>query len=622
MCGICGIVAGASLEETHLQAMNQTLVHRGPDGYGIDAEAGLAMRRLAIIDVGGSEQPLYNEDKSATLVFNGEIYNYQTLRHTLQQQGHTFRTEGDGETIVHLYEQVGLDAPQHLRGQFAFAVWDANQRQLMLARDRFGQKPLYYYHGRYQGEPVFVFGSEIKALLAHPAVPKASAFSEGDTLALYLAYGYVPAPLTAFKGIYALPPAHRLILSADNTLTIEPYWHAPRFAPADANADENDYLEALRTHIDEATRLRMIADVPLGAFLSGGLDSSLIVALMQRASNQTVRTFSIGFEGDASFDETSYAQQVAQHLGTEHTAFTVTPDALALLPDLVRHHDQPFADSSAIPTFLVSQMTRQHVTVALTGDGGDELFAGYERFYAAQLVQKLGIVPRPLWAGLAGILGALPEGTGYYNVVKRARRFADGARQPLAHAYFDWVRLFNAEWVHDLAHSNDHAQAHFTRYLGDEHNLQGILYANMTSYLPDDLLIKADRCSMQASLEARAPFLDHVLAEYAATIPLNLKLKGRTTKYILKQASRGILPDSIIDRPKHGFGVPLGAWLRRDASQVRSMLLDDRRIIGAQIDRNAVQRLLEEHTQGKRDHGQRLWALLTLVQWHEITPIP
>jgi asparagine synthase (glutamine-hydrolysing) len=254
--------------------------------------------------------------------------------------------------------------------------------------------------------------------------------------------------------------------------------------------------------------------------------------------------------------------------------------------------------------------------------GGDELFAGYERFYAAQLVQKLGIVPRPLWAGLAGILGALPEGTGYYNVVKRARRFADGARQPLAHAYFDWVRLFNAEWVHDLAHSNDHAQAHFTRYLGDEHNLQGILYANMTSYLPDDLLIKADRCSMQASLEARAPFLDHVLAEYAATIPLNLKLKGRTTKYILKQASRGILPDSIIDRPKHGFGVPLGAWLRRDASQVRSMLLDDRRIIGAQIDRNAVQRLLEEHTQGKRDHGQRLWALLTLVQWHEITPIP
>lgn len=623
MCGICGIVHPNQQrppERETLQRMNATLHHRGPDGEGFYTAdgVGLAMRRLAIIDVDGSEQPLYSEDERVVVVFNGEIFNFAQLRQTLIQQGHVFRTQGDGETIVHLYEQHGEAMPDYLRGQFAIALWDASTRQLFLARDRFGQKPLYYYHAIHEGTPIFVFASEIKALLRHPAVPRKSAFQDPVILAYYLAYGYIPAPHTAFEGIFALPPAHTLRITADGDLHIKPYWHPPAFAPTDAFANEADYLDPLRQQLAEAVRLRMIADVPLGAFLSGGLDSSLIVALMQAETNQTVQTFSIGFAQDDSYDETTHAEHVARHLDTHHTAFTVTPDALSLLPDLVYHHDQPFADTSAIPTFLVSQMTRQSVTVALTGDGGDELFAGYDRFYAVTLMRRLRALPRPLWGGLARVLGALSEGTGYYDRLKRARRFADGARQPLAHAYFDWVRVFNARQISALIGADDdHALRHFDQYFGNKVDLGAILHVNQRSYLPDNLLIKADRCSMQASLEARAPFLDHVLAEYVATIPLNLKLKGATTKHILKQVARGMLPNAIIDRPKHGFGAPVGTWLRRDNQQIRDFLLSHSAITGKLLNQQAVIHLLDEHEQGKRDHGQRLWALLTLAQWHD-----
>ena len=620
MCGICGVIHfdGAPVSAPSLRAMNDLLRHRGPDdaGYFIEDAVGLAMRRLKIIDIAGSDQPLTNEDGSVVVIFNGEIYNFRALRDTLAQRGHRFKTDGDGETIAHLYEEYGAAMPEHLRGMFAIALWDKRRGRLLLARDRLGQKPLYFYRDRH----IFAFASEIKALLAHPDVPRVSRFSADDPSALmaYLSFGYLPAPDTAFHGIHMLEPARTLEVSMAGAVHERCYWKLDKLAPPEPNAKTGDYLSELREKMDEALKLRLISDVPLGAFLSGGLDSSLIVALMRRHSNATIKTFSIGFEGDDSFDETPWAEKVARHLGTEHRAFHVKPDAMNLLSELVWHHDQPFADSSAIPTYLVSKLTREHVTVALTGDGGDELFAGYERFYAAALTDKFSILPRGFLRMAAGLLGLLPEGTAYYDPIKRARRFLRAAGMSPHDAYFDWVRVFNRELLDELVGSSDAGRVSLAPYLSaaQGHPVAALVEANMRSYLPDDLLIKADRCSMAASLEARAPFLDHKLAEFAATIPFNLKLKGSRTKHILKEAARGALPDDIIERKKHGFGIPLGAWLRRDMGPVRDTLLNRRARERGLLDMPTVQRLIAEHKTGKRDHNRQLWALLTLEEWH------
>ena len=633
MCGICGVIHfnGKPVTRQLLAGMNDTLTHRGPDGdgYYIDGAVGLAMRRLKIIDIAGSDQPLSNEDGSVALIFNGEIYNYRELRRLLEQRGHRLRTAGDGETIAHLYEDYGADALKHLRGMFALALWDARRGRLLLARDRFGQKPLYYY----QDSKIFVFASEIKALLAHPDVPAVSAFERGDRRALaeYLSFGYVPAPQTAFRGVRVLESATWLEIDLAGSVKSGRYWDLPALAPPDPAAKAATCLGELREQLEEAVKLRLVSDVPLGAFLSGGLDSSLIVAWMQKHSNAAVKTFSIGFAGDDSFDETPYAEQVARRLGTEHHSFRVEPEALSLLPELVWHHDQPFADSSAIPTYLVSKLTRERVTVALTGDGGDELFAGYERFYAAELMRRLGVVPAALMRGAAGVLRLLPEGTGYYDTVKRARRFTRAAGQRLEDAYFDWVRVFDDELLAEIAApstlgphvatgggKSPHPGALGLRRYLDNRPGRGVVRlveANMRSYLPDDLLIKADRCSMMASLEARAPFLDHELAAYVATIPFNLKLKGAATKHILKEAARGLLPDAIIERKKHGFGLPLGAWLRRDMAPVRDILLSRRARERGLLRMAVVERLISEHEAGRRDHNRQLWALLTLEEW-------
>ncbi len=619
MCGICGLIhfEGKPATRQLLAGMNDRLLHRGPDGEGyfIDGAAGLAMRRLKIIDIAGSDQPLTNEDGSIALIFNGEIYNYRELRQGLEARGHRFKTDGDGETIVHLYEDCGDEAPTRLRGMFALALWDRRRGRLLLARDRFGQKPLYYYQDR----KVFVFASEIKALLAHPAAPRVSRFDGGHqgALAEYLSYGYVPAPDTAFAGIKMLQPAMTLQVDRAGALAQKRYWEAPRLAPPDPSAKAETYIGDLRERLEEAVKLRLVSDVPLGAFLSGGLDSSLIVALMQKHSNSDVKTFSIGFEGDESFDETAYAQEVARRLETKHTAFRVQPDAMSLLSELLWHHDQPFADSSALPTYLVSQLTREHATVALTGDGGDELFAGYERFYAAALMQKLRFLPAPFLRRAAGLLRRLPEGAGYYDPLKRARRFARAASLGLEAAYFDLVRVFDAELLAEICPGAGRAPS-LEPYMDarQPHPVAQLVEANMRSYLPDDLLIKADRCSMMASLEARAPFLDHKLAEYTATIPFNLKLNGSRTKHILKEAARGLLPDSIIDRKKHGFGVPLGAWLRRDMESAREILLSRRARERGLLAMTVVERLIGEHESGRRDHSRQLWALLTLEEWH------
>ncbi|MCY4466294.1 MAG: asparagine synthase (glutamine-hydrolyzing) [Chloroflexi bacterium] len=620
MCGICGLIHfdDQPVDSRALSAMNAQLRHRGPDGEGafIAGGLGLAMRRLKIIDIAGSDQPLHNEDGAIQLVFNGEIYNYRELRRQLDARGHRFHTAGDGETIAHLYEEQGADAVGKLRGMFALALWDGREKKLLLARDRLGQKPLYYYHDR----RIFVFASEIKALLAQPAVPRISRFSPDDPAALmdYLSFGYIPAPDTAFAGIKMLEPGTILQVDLAGAVHTRRYWTPPPQAPPEVNARAADYKEELRAQLDEAVRLRLISDVPLGAFLSGGLDSSLIAALMRRHSNAEIKTFSIGFVGDDSFDETSYAEIVARHLGTQHQAFRVEPMSLDLLPRLVWQHDQPFADSSAIPTFLVSQMTREHVTVALTGDGGDELFAGYERFYAAQLMQRLSFVPAPIMRGLSRLLERLPEGTTYYDRARRTRRFARAAGMPLHDAYFDMVRLFSADLLDEIVPGKRSSAPSLAAWINAQQSqpVAALLEANLTSYLPDDLLIKADRCSMATSLEVRAPFLDHQLAEYAAGIPFNLKLRRAQTKHILKEAARDLLPDAIIDRKKHGFGIPLGAWLRRDMRPVRDLLLSrparDRGLLKLPV----VERLIEQHETGQRDKNRQLWALLTLEEWH------
>ena len=431
--------------------MNERLRHRGPDGEGIllQGPVGLAMRRLKIIDAAGSDQPLYNEDGGLSLIFNGEIYNYRGLRQSLIQRGHRFQTAGDGETILHLYEDYGEEALSHLRGMFALALWDARRGRLLLARDRFGQKPLYFY----QDARIFAFASEIKALLAHPDIPGESRFSQADGRAMadYLSYGYIPAPDTAFRDIHMLEPATTLSIDLAGEGSQRRYWQLPALAPAQPAARLDTYVDELRAKLDEAVKLRLISDVPLGAFLSGGLDSSLIVALMRRHSPAAIKTFSIGFAGDDSFDETAYAERVARHLGTAHQSFRVEPQALSLLSDLVWHHDQPFADSSAIPTYLVSKLTRQQVTVALTGDGGDELFVGYERFRAAQLISRMRPLPKGAFKLAAAMLARLPEGTAYDDRVKRTRRFMHAAALPVSDAYFDLLRVFSADLLAEIA---------------------------------------------------------------------------------------------------------------------------------------------------------------------------
>ncbi len=621
MCGICGILNmdGAPVDSLVLDAMNATLVHRGPDQGAaiIKQPCGLANRRLAILDLSPSGAlPMQNASGSITMAYNGEVYNFPALRRALEAQGYTFRSRSDAEVVIALYERHGLDFLDHLRGMFALALWDAPNHTLVLARDRLGQKPLYYY----QNDTRLVFGSEIKALLQHPDVPRQPA---RHLTPLLLAYGYVPAPLTFFEGIRMLLPGHVLIWRGGTT-DIHPYWTPPPFAGADPHARVADYLDELRATLEEAVTLRLLSDVPLGAFLSGGLDSSLIVAYMQRHMTEPVKTFAVGFTGEPSYDETTHARRVAEHLQTDHREFIVEPDTIALLPFLVWHHDQPFADSSAIPTYLVSKHTREHVTVALTGDGGDELFAGYERFHAATLAARYRRLPAFVRTGIASLVGSLPEATSYRGVVQRARRFVEGAALAPATAYFSWVRVFDDDLLGALVDgTHDPAPtAHFAALfdsVGARDLTAQLLDTNLITYLPDDLLIKTDRSSMAPSLEARAPFLDHKLVELTARIPSSLKLRGGETKHILKQAATGLLPDDIIHRKKHGFGVPVGRWFREDLRDyARDILLDPATAARGYFDAPALQHLLDEHASGQRNHGQRIWTLLTFEWWHRL----
>jgi asparagine synthase (glutamine-hydrolysing) len=638
MCGICGWFAftpDRPLDPALATRMNNTLAHRGPDDAGVVTfdQAALAMRRLSIIDLATGHQPIANEGETCWVVFNGEIYNYRDLRRQLETHGYYFHTRSDTEVVLHAYEEWGQDCVRHLRGMFAIAIYDrraphANGNEtdnghaptgggrLFLARDRVGKKPLYYYHD----DAHLLFASEIKALLVHPHVPRRV---NHYAIPLYLTYGYVPAPLTMFEGIYELPPGHTLTVS-DGKIAIDPYWDVANLHTDAEALSEQDYSHRLEELFEEAVRIRLMSDVPLGAFLSGGLDSTAIVACMTRLMDQPVKTFAIGFTDEPSFNELEYARLAARTYRTDHHEFMVQPNAVDLVRGLVWHYDQPFADSSAIPTYLVAKLTREHVTVALTGDGGDELFAGYERFAAARLAETYSRAPQFLRTALLRLLSTFPESTSYYSPVRRMRRFIEHAPLPLAQRYLSWVGIFHNGFLPELLRGSVDVDpvSHFTSYF---HQVQGadlisqLLTVNAKTYLPGDLLVKADRMSMANSLEARSPFLDHELLEFAARIPSRLKLKGLTTKYIFKKAMKNLVPHEILHRKKHGFGVPVGRWFRTSLKDyVREVLLSPEALRRGYFREEAVRQLLDEHQAGKRDHSHRLWALLTFEVWHQV----
>ncbi|MFN0111083.1 MAG: asparagine synthase (glutamine-hydrolyzing) [Blastocatellia bacterium] len=616
MCGIAGYFRSGTTGATpHLiEQMCDVITHRGPDDAGYHVEDGLAigMRRLSIIDVASGHQPISNEDGTVWIVFNGEIYNFAELRADLIARGHSFKTHSDTETIVHLYEEEGERCVERLRGMFGFAVWDRRTNKLFLARDRVGKKPLHYTH---VGD-TFVFGSELKSLLQFPGIRRET---NPQAISDYLSFGYVPDPLTAFQGIHKLPPGHTLTLQ-DGRITTRKYWDFSYGEEPTSEQPEQFYVERLRELIEESVRIRLISEVPLGAFLSGGVDSSTVVAMMARVMDQPVKTFSIGFS-EASHDELKYARLTAERYQTDHHEFVVTPDVCQLVEEIVWHHDEPFADASSIPTYAVSKLAREHVTVVLSGDGGDELFAGYERYLVHQGREGFERIPRWLRKGVMLPLSQMLPRAAYGKQFLRNVSLEGGARFADSLSYFgsDAKReLLNASIRREL---NGHDSADQFRRIYDEpvgaDKLNRLLYLDSKTYLPGDILTKVDRMSMAHSIEARVPLLDHKLIEFVQTIPASLKLRGSTTKHILKQAMSGLIPEAIINRPKMGFGVPLRKWLNHELREMLHDTLTDRtaRERGL-LDQQAVQALLDEHGRGRRDNSLHLWGLLTLELWH------
>ena len=619
MCGICGEVTfetGAAVRADTIVSMRDRLEHRGPDDQGLfvgdDARVGLGFRRLRIIDLSPvANQPMANEDGSVRVVFNGEIYNFKALRARLIANGHQFRSQSDTETLVHLYEDVGPAFVEHIDGMFAIALWDAKARRLVLARDRAGKKPLYVYQDRHR----LVFGSEIKAIFAHPEVP-----IEVDETQIpsYFTYGYVPHPATFYRGVTQVDPAGVAVIEADGKAVSRRYWQV-RFpdAGSELRVDRQAARERIRELVTDAVSQRLVSDVPLGAFLSGGIDSTIVVGVMSRLMNAPVKTFTIGFEDAPAFDETAAARQIAARFKTEHTEFLVKPSAVELIDRLIWHHDGPFGDSSAIPTFLVSELTRRHVTVVLTGDGGDELFAGYLRFKAALAAER---VPRAAAPLLDAALALLPRAPHERHLLARARRFARFMHLPLVERLVRWNSIFQDDLV-SLLQGNGRVDplAHLSSAIEASHGaspLNRLLAANYASYLPDDLLVKTDRCTMANSIEARSPLLDTALTEYAASLPGEFKLDGGRTKAILRDAFADLIPAEIDRRPKTGFGVPLDAWFRGELRQyVRDTLLAPSAASRSYLKPAAVEKLIDDHQQGRVNIGHRLWTLVCFERW-------
>lgn len=622
MCGICGILRSDQdpVNRSLLEEMNQALVHRGPDGEGfyLAPGVGLAMRRLAIIDLDTGDQPIPNEDNTVWIVFNGEIFNFPELRVKLERWGHRFRTKTDTECILHLYEEFGDECVNHLRGQFAFAIWDQPKQRLFIARDRFGQKPLYYV---FQKGHLF-FSSELSSLLkALPSRPEIDLHA----IDLYLSLQYIPEPLTPYVGIKKLPAAHKLIFNRDR-IQIEPYWTL-KYGPKH-QASEVELASELRELLSEAVRMRMISDVPLGAHLSGGIDSSIVVALMSEASDRPVKTFSVGFD-ETAFSELPYARVVADRYATEHLEFNLKFDDLPrTLEKLIYHFGEPFADPSAIPLYYLSKLTREYVTVALNGDGGDEAFAGYQRYWLDPWANRYVRLPRWITRGIVPQLiqwfpdkDNQPVGSSLVNGLKRLEQLPQVDSRA---SILRWGSYFSPEWKKRLWREPliDQAESFlvskFNHALGLSF-MDRTLSTDIHTYLPGDLLVKADRMTMANSLEGRSPFLDHKLAEWAARLPENMKVRGLTGKYLLRKAFADKLPASISKRGKQGFGIPLGPWFRGPlGGWAEDILLRESTLLSTLFEPDTMRQILDEHSLGRENHGKRIYALVMLGLWSKL----
>jgi asparagine synthase (glutamine-hydrolysing) len=621
MCGIAGkISTRGPVEKELLGRMCDVIEHRGPDSRGLfmDPGVGLGVQRLRIIDLQTGDQPIFNETGSIVLVHNGEIYNYVELREELRRRGHEFSTHGDTEVIVHLYEEYGADCVLHLRGMFAFALWDRDRRLLLLGRDRVGKKPLFY--AEREGE--LWFASEAKSILEDATVPRRP---DLDAIDAYLHFQYVPHPLSAFEALRKLPPAHTLVWHEGRT-EIRRYWRLSyRRGAVQTEADAH---ELIREHLLEATRIRLRSDVPLGAFLSGGVDSSAVVAAMAKQSSGRVKTFSIGFDV-AEYDETAHAREVASLYDTDHHELRVEPSALEVMPRLVWHYGEPFADHSAIPSFYLAELTRRHVTVALNGDGGDESFGGYTRYLGNRIAKRVAGWPGPARTLLAQVARAIGPDEHQRSFRTRLDRVARASLMTPPDRYANSMAYFTELEREDLytpafrAQIRDRTAPSVIRgpYLASdaEDDIDRLLDVDVNTYLPGDLLVKMDIATMAHSLEVRSPLLDHRLMEIAASLPGAWKVAGRTTKKVFKDALRPWLPDRILDRPKWGFGVPLGAWFRRELREVpREILLDPQALDRGWFREEAVHRILEEHEAGSYDHTNKIWALIQLELWQRM----
>lgn len=592
--------------------------HRGPDSRGLHIEpgVGLGIQRLRIIDLATGDQPIFNEDRSIVVVLNGEIYNFRQLRRELEADGHVFTTQGDTETIVHLYERDGLDFVRHLHGMFGLAIWDRPRRRLVLARDRLGKKPLFYAH---RGGTLS-FASELPALLQDRDIERDL---DPQALDAYLAYRFVPSPLCAFRAVRKLRPASLLVFE-DGKVSVSSYWSL-NFGRKRSFANDVEMHEELRAQISRAVRLRMISDVSLGAFLSGGVDSATVVAFMAEASSEPVKTFSIGFPGE--LNELPLARLVAERFGTDHHELVVEPSAIDVIPTIVEHHGEPFADATSVPTFYLAKMAREHVTVALNGDGGDELFAGYTRYVANLAASRLSPVPPALRRQAAHLAMRLPTSGRINSTLSRIRRLAETLELDPLDRYvrymtdlqgFDRIRCYTSEFREQVGTSVVPAViAEPWHGSSAAHLIDHMLASDSAAYLPDDLLTKVDIATMAVSLEGRSPLLDHELTEFAAALPAEAKIRGAEKKVALRAAMRGRVPDEVLDAPKRGFQPPMAEWLRGELSELAGDVLLDQTARGrGYFDMREIGRLLDEHRARACDHSQAIWTLMMFELWH------
>ncbi|MEJ7623693.1 MAG: asparagine synthase (glutamine-hydrolyzing) [Pyrinomonadaceae bacterium] len=626
---MCGITGWINLDESKanghteavLHAMCETIIHRGPNSEGIwmDSDVALGMRRLSVIDLETGDQPVFSEDKSVIAMMNGELYNYREIRAELEKKGHHFVTKSDTEIIPHLYQAYGDDFVDHLNGMFAIALWDTNRKRLVIARDRFGEKPLYY--GVFDG--LLLYASEPKALLAHPSV---NTELDLDALRHYLSYDYVPAPRSIYKGISKLPAAHILTVEKGEIKTRR-YWNVT-WNKNGHKPSLNNAAKELRELLSDAVRMRLVADVPLGILLSGGVDSSTVAAFAVQHAAEKVKTFSIGFEED-SFDESKYARQVAQHLGTEHYEATLSVETAAdLISDIGSWLDEPLSDGSLIPTYMLARFVRRHVTVALGGDGGDELFAGYPMYFAHKVANAYSRVPGIIRSGLIEpVVARLPVSDKNLSFEYKAKRFVRSSRFDVVQRHHSWFGSFTLDEqqrlltprVRDNASSDIYRGANDLLALCDARNdIERMQFLDINFYMAEDILTKVDRAAMAVSLETRAPFLDPRVGQFAASLPMNYKLRGNEGKYILKKAVEGLLPREILYRKKKGFGIPIAEWLKGRLNPLMHDLLSATRLKDQGLFNPAyVEQLMTEHEKGIASHHKQLWTLLVFQLWYD-----